>query len=64
MILHHEGMNETHHTAQRAIPSGSEAWAEVYPVRRIWRGIRRTLGDVSYLNRRLLEVRFPTDEGV
>jgi hypothetical protein len=57
-------MNETHHTAQRAIPSGSEAWAEVYPVRRIWRGIRRTLGDVSYLNRRLLEVRFPTDEGV
>jgi hypothetical protein len=57
-------MNETHHTPQRAIGSASNARAEVYSVRRIWRGIRRTLGDMSYLNRRLLEAPFPTDEGV
>ena len=36
----------------------------MYPVRRIWTGIRRTLGDVSYLNRRMLGAPFPTDEGV
>jgi hypothetical protein len=57
-------MNETQHTGKRAIGSGSHVRGEVYPVRRIWRGIRRTLGDVSYLNHRLLETPFPTDEGV
>jgi hypothetical protein len=57
-------MNETQHTGKRAIGSGSNARGERYPVRRIWRGIRRTLGDVSYLNHRLLETPFPTDEGV
>ena len=57
-------MDAAHHTAERAIGSGSKARAEVYPVRRIWGGIRRTLGDVSCLNHRLLEGPFLTDEGV
>jgi hypothetical protein len=57
-------MKKAHRTAQGAVGSRSTARAEVYPVRRIWRGIRRTFGDVSYLNRRLLEAPFPTDESV
>jgi hypothetical protein len=60
-------MHEDRYTSQREISSISHAEVRSgeYVARRIWRGLRRTLGDMTYLNSRLFEAPLPDgDEGV
>lgn len=54
-------MHKYHHTPQGENPgiSDPEAKTEGHFGRRLWRELGRAFGDVTYLNRRLLEATLP-----